>query len=199
MTNFEKWKKNLKPEDMFFPDIISDCEVPKLDCSCNCPARETCPVVSSAKRLGNNMDGDGQSNYDARVRHYELSEHCRLFFVEWAINEVMGAGHEDIKKTHEEEKPITNFEKWKRDLEIDDLFSFNPIQEKEYLKLDCYCNCPAKHRCPYTNKLKECDKNKSLRHLSEDQQHNLKKLAKQCKKWFTEWADATTDEEENDE
>lgn len=83
MTNFEKWKKNLKPEDLFFPDIIADRKKPELDCSYNCPARETCPVVASANRL-HNMEGDGQSKYDARVKHHELADFCWLFFLEWA-------------------------------------------------------------------------------------------------------------------
>ena len=72
MTNFDKWKEGLKPEDLIRPRLIdagrTRCVC--IQCSANCPAAASCPA---GKAFPKNIE---------RWRHFGAK--CDKWFLRWA-------------------------------------------------------------------------------------------------------------------
>lgn len=78
MTNFEKWKKDLTIDDIFYYDLVSDWEHPSIRCAENCPAAKDCPFALGRKKWTDDASHDEW--WGTRVR-------CREYFMDWANKE----------------------------------------------------------------------------------------------------------------
>ena len=81
MTNFEKWKGALKPEDLIRYNLMSNSEVMCLDCN-NCPAQGECPFIYAIRYVGKYKSMvEYESDQEENVRK------CKEVFLGWANKE----------------------------------------------------------------------------------------------------------------
>lgn len=81
MTNFEKWKESLTPEDLIREDIVNCREVTRLDCF-NCPASAECDFAIAFKHVG---DFANMKEYREAQERNVLK--CPETFLAWANRE----------------------------------------------------------------------------------------------------------------
>ena len=81
MTNFERWKSELKPDDLIRYDIRCNRKVMSLDCN-NCPAQGECPFIYAIKHIG---------EFKTMAAHETAQEinvrRCEEVFLAWANKE----------------------------------------------------------------------------------------------------------------
>lgn len=87
MTNWEKWREGLKPDDLFVFSVMHDQQIPALFCMENCPARGTCPVVRSAEKLRGKQKAGRFISKAEHNRHRKLAMDCKRWFCTWAHSE----------------------------------------------------------------------------------------------------------------
>lgn len=82
MTNFEKWKKDLKPEELILYDPHTWRDCVQLTCD-NCPVSKTCKL--NAQRQKAMKTNDSWSVWCGLF--YTVKHLCRQSFEEWANKE----------------------------------------------------------------------------------------------------------------